>query len=69
MAWSKFSPNEPPVDPLGATSEGAARRAWILRWGVWVSQGMLYLGFLVILYFGFLRDGQVGDWVRANWPF
>lgn len=69
VAWSKFSPNEPPVDPMDATSEAAARRAWFLRWGVWISQGMLYLGFLFMLYFGFLRDGPAGEWVRAHWPF
>ncbi|MHB8634670.1 MAG: hypothetical protein ACYDBQ_12045 [Thermoplasmatota archaeon] len=48
MAFSKFSPHAPvdlPVDP------SARNRAWLLRWGWWVSEGMVWLGVLFMLSF------------------
>ncbi|MFO1532301.1 MAG: hypothetical protein ABR562_01160 [Thermoplasmatota archaeon] len=53
MAWSKFSPREAPRPPLGASSPEAGRRAWLLKWGWWVSQGMFYLGLLLLVYWLF----------------
>jgi hypothetical protein len=55
VAWSKFSPREPPQDHLRAASPQAARRAWILRWGWRIAQGMFYLGIVFLLYWMLTR--------------
>ena len=55
VAWSKYTPNEPPQDPFKAGSEAAGRRAWLLRWGWWVSQGMMVGGLLLIVYWLFFK--------------
>lgn len=47
MAFTKFDPHRPVAD---ADDPMARRRAWILKWGMAVSQGMFYLGLLAITY-------------------
>lgn len=69
MAWSKYTPHEPPEDPFAPDSESAARRAWLLRWGNRISQGMLLLGFAIILYLLFFQGSDAEAWMRQRWPF
>jgi hypothetical protein len=48
--FSKFDPHRPARDEPEPMAPGAARRVWILRWGVWIYTGMLVLGYVLIAY-------------------
>jgi len=52
VPFSKFDPQRDlsKEDPLAANSPSAARRAWILKWGVRITNAMVLLGFLLIVY-------------------
>lgn len=50
MPFSKFEPfRGDDDDPLAATDESAARRAFLLKWGMVVTQAMVLLGIGVML--------------------
>lgn len=55
-SFSKFDPyRETDDDPRAASSPEAARRAWLLKWGTVVSQGMFYMGLAILGYYAFVR--------------
>ncbi len=52
MAFNKFDPRAP--EP-GEDADTLSRRAWLLKWGWWISTGYTLFGFLMIGYFLFWR--------------
>ncbi len=54
VAFDQFDPyKEDNEDPLAPTSDAAAQRVRVLRWGTAISTGMLIAGYLLLLYWIF----------------